>query len=550
MRGHVKGDDVAVPLVGASLAARAKALGVRGAPAEPVRDERSLLRLVPPGVVLVGLVVVALAVWRVAFVLAGPDPDTDAYGHHSIARQILVDPKNLHVHWVWLPLFHYLQAGAIFLGATLDAVRIVNVLVSAAVPIVLYVTLRGHRSAQPELRADPTPAIAAIVCALSPISMQMGTTGQTEPLFALLTMGAAWALSRSRMRALSAMLVVAVLIRYESWAIVVMVAGLAVLERVLDRFPSRIPTWLRFLKRPDGSTPIAWYAWLAPVAAIFAWAAIRRPVDGAWFWFLKGTREFANGALGAKSSLDVGGKQLGIDLVRYAVQIPWRVLGYPLLLAPLGLVRAVRREGMRFCAVFVAVLGFVTLAWVMRSSLGLDRHFVALVPLYATLIAHGIVVLADGIAWLAGKVTARSEHAFLVAGSARAAIVAGLCCAVFLGAYQNLSDWMTNFRHASEEGWTDRRLLAEWLHGLPERAVIFCDEPTIEVLSGLDRHRFERIGAVDPVRVKKRAEVDGEAYVVSWAAALAPMRKVGVVVYRPPGPWKEDEGLEVVRVAR
>jgi hypothetical protein len=109
---------------------------------------------------------------------------------------------------------------------------------------------------------------------------------------------------------------------------------------------------------------------------------------------------------------------------------------------------------------------------------------------------------------------------------------------------------MTNFRHASEEGWSDRRLLADHLHVLPEGAVIFCDEPTIEVLSGLDRHRFERIGAVDPIRVQQRAANDGEAYVVSWAAALGPMRKVGQVVYRPPGTWKEDEGLEIVRVAR
>ncbi|MEO7095956.1 MAG: hypothetical protein ABI175_22030, partial [Polyangiales bacterium] len=398
----------------------------------------SLLRRLPPGAVLVVLVVAALAVWRIAFVLAGPDPDTDAYGHHSIARQILVDPKNLHVHWVWLPLFHYVQAGAILLGATLDSVRLANVLVSAAVPIVLYFTLRENRAGVRELRADPTPAIAAVVCALAPIAMQMGTTGQTEPLFALLTMGAAWALARSRMGALGAMLFAAVLIRYESWAIVAVVLGLAVVERLFDRLGDRVPTWVRFARRAPGSRPIAWYAWLLPLAAIFGWAAIRRPVDGAWFWYLKGTREFANGALGAKSSLDAGGKQLGIDLVRYAVQIPWRVLGYPLLLAPLGLVRAFRREGLRFCAVFLGVLGFVTLAWVMRSSLGLDRHFVALVPFYATLIAHGIVVVADGVGWLAGRVTAHYEHAFLVGGAARAAVIAGLCSAVFIGSYQYL----------------------------------------------------------------------------------------------------------------
>src|ERR1051326_8651706 len=55
---------------------------------------RSIFARVPAGLWPVLAVVLFLAVWRVAFVLAGPDPDSDAYGHHAIARQILVDPKN------------------------------------------------------------------------------------------------------------------------------------------------------------------------------------------------------------------------------------------------------------------------------------------------------------------------------------------------------------------------------------------------------------------------------------------------------------------------
>src|SRR3954469_16116734 len=85
-----------------------------------------------------GVVVVGLAIWRVAFVLAGPDLDTDAYGHHSIARRLAHHPGDLSAHWVWLPLFHYAQAVAVRFGATLDSVRLFDALVTAATPFALY----------------------------------------------------------------------------------------------------------------------------------------------------------------------------------------------------------------------------------------------------------------------------------------------------------------------------------------------------------------------------------------------------------------------------
>src|ERR1700692_2086864 len=111
---------------------------------------------------LVGLVG-ALAVWRVALLRSGPDPDSDAYGHHGIARQILVNPSDLSVHWVWLPLFHYAQSLMILFGGVMETVRYANVAMWAAVPIVLFFFMGGTK--------DVAPLLAAIVCALSPIGM-------------------------------------------------------------------------------------------------------------------------------------------------------------------------------------------------------------------------------------------------------------------------------------------------------------------------------------------------------------------------------------------
>jgi 4-amino-4-deoxy-L-arabinose transferase-like glycosyltransferase len=515
--------------------------GVEQGGVEAAAPARSIFARVPASVWPVLAVVIFLALWRTAFVLAGPDPDSDAYGHHAIARQILVDPKNLTVHWVWLPLFHYAQALAILVfGATMDTVRLANVCISAAVPIFLYLALRDTRRDRRDPKDaasaanDPVPALAAIVCALNPIAMQMGTTGQTEPSFALLAMLSAWALVRDRFRALAIVLTLAVLLRYEAWSILCGVIALFVVERV-------------FPKIKGDRRSIPWWVVASPVLAVLGWAALRRPVDGSWFWFLRGTREFANGALGAKSSFQLGGAQLAKDLTRYAIEIPWRVVGWPLLLVPFGLVRTVRREGLRFVTPFVSVLGFVTLAWVMRSSLGLDRHFVALVPFYATMIANGMVVIGAFLASIVGRVTRSSEHAFLAEGATRFAVVVGFSCATFLLSAGLLDDWMSNWTHWRDEVWPDRREIAAVLRTLPANVPIFTDEPTVEVFSGLDRHRFERIGVADPARVKARVDRDGEVWVVSWARSLKDVAPLGEVVWRPRDA-KPDEGLMAVRV--
>src|SRR5580692_5844203 len=119
---------------------------------------------------------VALLVWRGACVFAGPDIDTDAYAHHMIARQILADPGDLAVHWVWLPLFHYLQVPFVAAGGTMNGVRWANVLLSAVLPIVLfrYVRVSSARHAQRSTRRAALPPewtalLAALVLATCPI---------------------------------------------------------------------------------------------------------------------------------------------------------------------------------------------------------------------------------------------------------------------------------------------------------------------------------------------------------------------------------------------
>src|ERR1700682_907965 len=127
---------------------------------------------------LLALGAAALAAWRGGCVLAGPDIDTDAYAPPMIARAILADPRDLSVHWVWLPLFHYLQVPLVALGAGMEPVRWANVVLAAALPLVLFAYVRRTSRTLP----NATALLAALFAAACPIAMQMGTTAQTEPL--------------------------------------------------------------------------------------------------------------------------------------------------------------------------------------------------------------------------------------------------------------------------------------------------------------------------------------------------------------------------------
>src|SRR5215472_18920771 len=92
---------------------------------------------------VLAIAMLGLAWWRAACVLAGPDIDTDAYAHHMIARAILADPRDLAVHWVWLPLFHYLQVPLVAMGGTMDHLRWANVALMAVLPCMLFAYVRA-----------------------------------------------------------------------------------------------------------------------------------------------------------------------------------------------------------------------------------------------------------------------------------------------------------------------------------------------------------------------------------------------------------------------
>jgi hypothetical protein len=187
-----------------------------------------------------------------------------------------------------------------------------------------------------------------------------------------------------------------------------------------------------------------------------------------------------------------------------------------MLVAPFGVARTARQQGARFVLVFAACLGFVSLTWVVHASLGLDRHFVCIVPLYATFAAQGIAAIAEGASRLA-------SHLFRGTGRSGVAVGALLALLSVGGLAIELNVWMADWRASIERGWPDRMALGAYLRGLPERSVIFCDDATLEILSGLDRRRFDRHWVDDPHTwelVADAARRQGVAYVATWRRKL------------------------------
>jgi len=373
----------------------------------------------------------------------------------------------------------------------------------------------------------------------------MGTTAQPEPLFALVMLGVAIAYETDRAGAAATLLSVAVLLRYEAWAAIAAIAAVQVVEATAALPFAR--SWpgvarLRARRSTDG-----WLVVAAPVALILAWAALRRPVDGQWFGFVRQTHEFASQVAQSRGDLSQSVVRLAMDALYYPVFVAARVLGPALPLAVFGVARTVREQGARFVIVLAACLAFVSLSWIRRSSLGLDRHFVVVVPLYAVFAAQGCAVVADAASRLArsrwGEPAA--DRVGLVAGGALAAASLAAMCVV-------LQIWMGFWRGSVARGWPDRVAVGAALRALPGEATIFCDDATLEILSGVDRRRFDRHWLDDPAtwdRVEQAARSDGSAYVATWRRKVIGREDAGDVVLRAgDSPGDPLSGLEILRV--
>jgi hypothetical protein len=311
--------------------------------------------------------IAAATALRLAVLLAGPDLDTDAYGHAMVGRFFLDTPADLRIHWVWLPLWHVVHAAIAAAGGALDHARWLNVALGVLSPLLLARLLR--RSSGDEALA----AAGGALLALWPLGVGLGQSGQPEPLFQVLLLAALVAWEEERPASAGALLALAALCRYEAWVLP--------------------PVFLALALRRGGVRRAL--AWVVPGLGIAAWCLVHGWMTGEFLWFLRANREFAREASRALGFPWGPEPRFGVMALWYPVIRPSADL---LVFAPLpflGLFEARRRGGLpaSLLASGLALLLFLSYGWVQRLNLGLHRHFYALVPLYAALSALGLLAL-------------------------------------------------------------------------------------------------------------------------------------------------------------
>jgi Glycosyltransferase family 87 len=379
---------------------------------------------------------------RLALVYAGPDLDTDSYGHAVIGRLLRDNWTDVSRHWVWLPLWHFVYTLLSFVNAGLREVRLFNVALAAVMPFVLMKLLRERDS------ESAAPYVAGCFASLFPLWLEHSTTGEPEPLFTTLFLLTALLLEKQRSLGAGLVFAVATVLRYEAWAI-------------LPAF-----VLLGFLRSKRALHTI--YFLVAPTIAIAAWCILHRAQTGEWLQFLRLNREFV--AEARTHDTGVGPKQ---TVFWYLAELPWEQVDYALMLAPVGLLALLKRRQWAILLPGLWLLSFVTYGWVRGQHLGLERHFYAIVPLYAAAIAYGPLAIG---AWV-------HAHSQKVAGALAAA-----------GLYVSADSCLRSFKKLKEVeryAFASEREAAKAL-SFASPGIVFCDLPRVEVFSRLESERFIR----------------------------------------------------------
>jgi 4-amino-4-deoxy-L-arabinose transferase-like glycosyltransferase len=468
---------------------------------------------------VLSVISVAVIIWQFAFVLSFADVDTDAYVHHSIARQIILTPKDLSMHWVWLPLFHYYSSAFIIFGAGIDTIRIINIFIWELVSVILFLFM--YKKENNLLIAF----VSSLVCILFPIGVLMGTTAQPEPLFSLLILLFSIAADRNKILLSSIILTLACLLRYEAWIIIIVIFFMYLAE-------------IRKEKKILNKKLILL---LIPCIFIIIWALLREPFDGRLFGFLFQTQQFANDALKESNSFQGGIFKITLDLFHYPIIIPALFMGINLVFALLGF-----KEGTKSnkWIIFpgIGILTFITLSWMFKSNLGLNRHFVSLIPMYSILTAYGVDMIINKIK-KKNENTNPSKYKKL---KFSILILVLINCSVYIIMW--LSIWNNNY----EAEYLEKKTTATYLQSLPGEHTIFCNDAMVEILSKIDYKRFNRTWMENNPGITEliiqKAKEEGYVYVIISEDKWVYIKNFGEIIYSSPANKNTNKKILVVKV--
>ena len=390
---------------------------------------------------------------------SGPDAEPDAYGHALAARLLMENPADLEVHWVWLPLGHVVSALLLALGCGMDGMRYFNCVLTSFLALG---TARAIGRGSTGIEAEGVRWTAAAVVALSPLSLSTGESGVLEPLFLGLVMASTCAIRRGHAITAGAIAACAALLRYEGWFLP----------------PVFLWIWWR-----SGRPRAAAWAWLLPLFTIGAYVALRASVHGTALSFVRANADFARSFYTDVAVLWPVQANVAWMSMWYAVIVPAVVLGPLMPFALAGTPWIVRHGPRPLTGALLAILLFLTLGFVARQHMGLLRHALTLMPIYAIAAAAGL---------LAG---ARYLHRRLALARMDIERWTFACAVVALSVFAMSRTLPTFFARSSlhERVHHDDALVAEALKAAwSERARVFCDVTAVETLSELPPRSFVR----------------------------------------------------------
>ena len=82
------------------------------------------------------------------------------------------------------------------------------------------------------------------------------------------------------------------------------------------------------------------------------------------------------------------------DLLFYPFWIPFVFTGITVLLAPLGFKKFYPENKVLFVT-GISILIFISVSWMMKANLGLNRHFTSIIPFYSVMAADGLYILNE-----------------------------------------------------------------------------------------------------------------------------------------------------------
>ena len=402
--------------------------------------------------------------------------------------------------------------------------RYINVLIWIPVPLLTYKIVRNSSS-------DNSAALTAfMLTAISPIGLLMGTTAQPEPIFALLIILFVYFSERGNYFTASLAVTAGCLLRYEAWAVL----GFTCVYLLLYYFKGS--------KKSAGRKDLikAVLTIILPLAAVVVWTLIRLHFDGRLFAFLTGTQKFANDALQESSSFSGGPLKVLQDIIHYPVWIPVMFMGINYVFVIFGFRETFRRH--KWLSISgSAILFFITITWLMKSTLGLNRHFAAIVPFYGIMAGYGMQKILEYkdkklISIKARKTT--QKVIFIASGTA----------VLFY-----LAMWSYIWTDLHKSGFPPQKAAAEFLYTLPSDSKIICNDGIVEVLSGLDYRKFDHFWLEEKSQsqieqyITLNTSGNRNLYIIAKRNTIDLLLRYGEVVFKSPEDKKSEEIIFVIR---